>query len=193
MTNAPSSSADDGSAFEPATRGAQGIFVRVFGWGVGGILGVVGAVTTISELIRHDHGIGPYVLAGGFLLMFLAAFDMWRLERVGMRKATRWIRRLRARVDRQEKKVQDLEYDRDQWKGMQAEEVWVNRRLAEKLQRAQRPPQVSGGTAGVASTAPPRPPIVPRSASPIRRPAPRHQVRRPPDNQPRLFDRDEEQ
>ena len=191
MTDPKDASADD-SAFDTAVVRARGLTGRLLGWVVGGILVVVGAVTTISDLLHHHHGIGPYLLAAAFLLLFLAALDMWRAERSRARRATRRVRQLGARVDRQEENVQHLEHDRDQWRRMQAEEASANRRLAEKLQRAQRPPQVSGGTAGVASAGPPLPSTVPPISSPTRRPAPRHRSQRPPDNQPHLFDQDEE-
>jgi hypothetical protein len=194
MTEIPTSGvADDGKAFGTVAAGARGSTGRLLAWVVGGILGVVGAVTTIADLLHHHHGIGPYLLAAAFLSGFLAALDMWRVERSGARTTTRSVRRLSARVERQEGDVHHLEHDRDEWRRMQAEEASFNRRLTEELQRAQRPPQVSGGTAGVASTGPPPLPLTaPPGPAPIRRPPPRHSRRRPPDNQPPLFDQDDE-
>jgi hypothetical protein len=186
----------DDSPVSIAVEGAKGISGRILAWVVGGILGVVGAVATISDLLHHHHGIGPYLLAAAFLLLFLAALDMWRAERRKARAAIRTVRRLSARVDRQEDDVQHLGHDRDDWRRMQAEEAAANRRLSEELDRLQQQlqqPQVSGGTLGVASTGPAQPPIFnPPEPSPIPRRPPRHSRRRPPENQPGLFDQDED-
>jgi len=188
----PAGDSDDGMTFG-TVDGARGPTGRRLIWVVGGILGVAGAVTTIIiDLLHHHHGIGPYLLAAAFLVLFVAARDMWMAERARARTATRSVRRLSARVDRQEASVQHLEHDRDEWRRMQAEEALVNRRLNEELQRVQRPPQVSGGTAGVSSTGPPPLPLAPASPPPALRPPPRHSRRRPPGNQPRLFDQDDE-
>jgi hypothetical protein len=180
--------ASEDSALNIAVEGAHGITTRSLAWAAGGILGVVGAVTTALNLVHHNHGFGPYLLAGAFLLFFLAAWDMWRTERAKTRRATRVVRRLEARVDRQEDKVQFLEQDRDGWRRVEAEEVSYNRRLTEELYHLQRP-QVSGGAPGVASTEPP-PLTVARASSPprpIQMARPRHLAPRPPDNHPRLF------
>jgi hypothetical protein len=153
---------------------------------VGAIVGVVGAVLTVSDLVHHHHGVGPYVLAAAFLLFFLSALDMWRVQRSRARAAVRTVRRLSARVDRQEENMRHLRHDRDQWRSMQAEEASVNRRLIEELQHARRQPQVSAGAVAAASTgAPPLPRVV-------QRPPPRHSRRAVPANQPALFDQDEE-
>jgi hypothetical protein len=106
---------DDASAFDTAMAGAQGLIGRVLGWGVGGILGVVGAVTTISELIHHHHGIGPYLLAGGFLLMFLAALDMWRAERAKARALKGQVTKMEAQVGSLQDDVRHLARERDHW------------------------------------------------------------------------------
>jgi hypothetical protein len=182
-----------------AKEGAPGRGARSIAWVAGCLLGLIGAVTTIQEDSRHhDHNIGPYLLAAGFLLFFLAALDMWRFERIGARRDTRTIRRLAARAERLEDNRQHLEHDRDQWRRMHAEEASINRRLAAEMQRVRRP-HVSGGTAGVASTSPPTPPIgvgggysTPPSSSPVQRSRPRHQARRPAANQPGLFDQEDE-
>ncbi len=186
-------SGKEGSARNAAGEGSLRITARSLAWVLGGVVGVVGVATTVWDSLDHGHGAGPYLLAGAFLIVFLCALDMWSAERTRVRRATRSMRRLTALGDRLEGSVQHLERDRDGWRRMQATEAAINRRLAEKLGRMQQP-QVSGGTAGVASTgpraqavfAPPRPP-------PRQRPAPRHVVRRPPENQPRLFDQDEDQ
>jgi hypothetical protein len=181
--------AHEDSALNIAVEGAHGITTRSLAWAVGGILGVVGAVTTVLNLLHHNHGIGPYLLAGALLLFFLAAWDMWRKERAKNRRATRVVRRLEARVDPLEDKVQFLEQDRDGWRRMEAEEVSYNRRLTEELYHLQRP-QVSGGAPGVASTEPPQVTVtrVSPPPRPIQMPRPRHLARRPPYNHPRLFD-----
>lgn len=190
----PTSSSDDGRV-NTAVEGARGITVRLFAWVVGGILAGVGAVTTVYDLWHHYHGIGPYLLAGAFLLMFLASYDMWRDERTRGRRRTRLIRRLASQVDRQDDHNQHIEHDRDEWRRMHAEEASVSRRLFEELGRIQQQlqqPQISGGTAGVASTGPARQPIFnPPGPPPTPRPPPRHSRRRPPKNQPPLFDQDE--
>ena len=186
----------DDSPLSTAVEGARGTSGRILAWVVGGILGVVGAVTTVSDLRHHDHGIGPSLLAAAFLFFFMAALGMWRAERRKARSAIRTVRRLSARVDRQEDDVQHLGHDRDDWRRMQAEEAAANRRLSEELGRLQQQlqqPQVSGGTLGVASTGPGQPPIFnPPEPSPIRRRPPRHSRRRTPENQPGLFDQDED-
>ena len=174
-----------------AVDGARGSTGRRLAWVVGGILGVAGAVLTITDLVHNHHGIGPYLLAAGFLLGFLAALDMWRAERSKARTAVRTVRRLTARVERQEGNVQHLGHDRDAWMRMQGEEVAANRRLAEDFERLQQP-RVSGGTVRVASTGPVQLPIFkPAEPPPTPRPPPRHSRRRPPENQPGLFDQDE--
>jgi hypothetical protein len=181
-----------------AKTGAPGHGARWLAWVAGCLLAVIGAVATIQDSLRHDHDVGPYLLAAGVLLLFLAALDMWRAERIRARRATRTIRRLDAREARLEDNRQHLEHDREQWRRMHAEEASINRRLADEIQRVQRP-HVSGGTAGVASTRPPTPPIgvgggssTSPSSSPVQRPRARHQARRPADNQPALFDQDDE-
>jgi hypothetical protein len=185
---------DDGAALGTVAAGARGSRGRLLAWVVGGILGVVGVVTTITDLLHHHNGIGPYLLAAAFLLLFVAALDMRSVERSRRRKATRTVRRLSARVDRQEQHLQHTEHDRDQWRRMQAEEVAANRRLSEKLRRAERPPQISGGAAGVAFTGPPPLPLTtPAVRAPVQRPPARHVRRRPPINQPALFDQDEQE
>jgi hypothetical protein len=185
--------ASDGKTLGTVAAGTRGSTGRLLAWVVGGILGVIGAVTTVTDLLHHHHGIGPYLLAAAFLSGLLAALDMWRVERSRVRATTRSVRRLGARVERQEEDVRHLEHDRDEWRLMQAEEASTNRRLTEELQRAQRPPRVSGGTVGVASTGPPPLPLTaPPGPAPIRRPPPRHSRRRPPANQPPLFDQDDD-
>jgi hypothetical protein len=181
-------------ALKEAARGRR---ARLLAWMVGGLLVVTGIVTTIQELLQHSHGVGPYLLAAGFLVVFLAALDSSRAERIRARRATRTIRRFAARVQRLEDSRHHLEHERDQWRRMQAEEASINRRLAERMQRAQRP-RVSGGSASVATTSRPVPPIVarevsspPTSSPRVQRSRPRHQVRRPADNQPALFDQDD--
>jgi hypothetical protein len=173
--------------------GGNGTTRRRLTWVAGGILGVVGVVTTTTDLLHHRRDIGPYFLAAAFLVFFVAGLDMWSVERSRRRKVTRTMRRLSARVDRQEEHLRHIEHDRDQWRRMQAEEVATNRRLSGKLERAQRPPRISGGTAGVAFTGPPPTPLTP---PPVRAPAPRpparHARKRPPSNQPPLFDQDQE-
>ena len=90
--------------------------------------------------------------------------------------------------------------DRDQWRTMQAEEASANRRLTEEIQRVQKP-HGSGGTAGAAATRPPASPLgrgvgdatAPSNSPQVQRPRPRHQARRPADNQPRLFDQDDQE
>jgi hypothetical protein len=176
----------DGSPLGTTAQGARGLWGRRLGWVVGGILGVVGAAMALSDLRHHHHANGPYLLTAAFLLFFLAALDMWRVERSKARAATRTVRRLSARVDRQEENVQHLRHDRDQWRKMQSEEALANRRLTEELQRAQKPPQVPGGVADVVSTGPPPPPRT------VQKPPPRHSRRGPAANQPALFDQDEE-
>jgi hypothetical protein len=178
----------------PAREGSRGLSALLLAWVVGCLLTVIGTVAIILD----DHGIGPYVLTTGFLLFFLAALDMWRGERIRVRRATRTIRRVAARAERLEDNRQHLEHERDQWRRMQAEEASINRRLAEEIQRVQRP-HVSGGRPGLASTGPPTPPIglegghsTPPSSSRVQRSRPRHQARRPADNQPGLFDQDDE-
>ena len=179
-------------------EGAPGHGVRLLVWVVGCLLVAIGAVTTIQDALRRHHDLGPYFLAAGILLFFLAALDMWRAERIRARRAVRTIRRLTARVEHLEENRRHLEQDRDQWRGMHADEASINRRLADEIQRVQRP-HVSGGTAGVASTRPPTPPVgmgggysTSPGSSPVQRSRPRHQARRPADNQPRLFGQDEE-
>jgi hypothetical protein len=125
---------DDDTALGAAVGGAQGLMGRVL-WTVGTIL----AVATITDLLHHHHhGVGPYLLAAAFLLLFLAALDMWRAERAKARRATRTGRRFSARVDRLEDKVRFLEQDRDEWRRMQAEEAAANRRQSEEIGRLER-------------------------------------------------------
>jgi hypothetical protein len=197
MTTEPTPEAD-----EPppgiAGEGTRGHGARLLAWAVGCLLGAIGAVAAIRDSLHHDHSVSPYLLAAGFLLFFLAALDMWRVERIRARRATRTIRRLAARVELMEDHRQHLEHDRDQWRRMQAEEASINRRLAEAMQRVRRP-RVSGGAAGVASTSSPTPRIgvgggysAPPALSRVQRSRPRHQARRPAENQPRLFDQDAE-
>jgi hypothetical protein len=200
MTTEPMPEKGESREAAPGTakEGAPGRGARSIAWVAGCLLGAIGAVTTIQDSLHHDHNIGPYLLAAGFLLFFLAALDLWRVERIRARRATRTIRRLAARAERLEDNRHHLEHDRDQWRRMQADEASINRRLAEEMQRVRRP-HVSGGTAGVASSSPPTPPMgvgggysTPPSSSPVRRSRPRHQARRPADNQPGLFDQDDE-
>ena len=120
-------------------KDARGAGVRLLAWAVGGLLSVIGIVTTVQELLQHRHGVGPYLLAAGLLVVFLAALDIWRVERTRVRRDTRTIRRFAARIERLEDSRHHLEHDRDQWRMMQAEEASINRRLAERMQRAQRP------------------------------------------------------
>lgn len=186
-------SGDEHSALNLAAEGARGITVRVLAW-VGVILGVIGAVTTIIDLLHHHHGVGPYLLAAAFFLLFFAAQDMWRAQRAKARRSIRTARRFSARVDRLEDKVRFLEQDRDEWRRMQAEEAAANRRQSEEIGRLERQlqPRVSGGTIGLASTGPGQQPNFSRpEPPPIQRRPPRHSRRRPPENQPRLFDQDE--
>jgi hypothetical protein len=79
---------------------------------------------------------------------------------------------------------------------MQAEEAAANRRLSEEVGRLQRQlhePRVSGGTFGVASTGPAQQPVfIPPDPAPTPRPPARHSRRRPPENQPGLFDQNED-
>jgi hypothetical protein len=180
-----------------AAQETLGSRVRWLAWVAGALLGLGGLATTIRDGQHHHLDVGPYLLAAGLLLFFLAALDMRRAERTRARRATRLVRRLTARVGRLERNRHLLEHDRDQWRRMQAEEAVISRRLAEDLRRVQRP-HVSGGSAGVASTNAPLPVLGPRSGSSappspsrVRRPRPRHQARRPAPNQPRLFDQDE--
>jgi hypothetical protein len=189
---------EDGSSPGAAKKGVSGHDGRFLAWVVGGLLCVAGVVTTVPNAIHHRYGIGPYLLAAGLLFLLVAALDMCRVERIGARRATRTIRRLAARVDRLEDDRRHLEQDRDQWSRMQGEEAAINRRLAQRIQRVQRP-RVSGGSASVATSSRPIPPIAargeyPTPASPprVQRPRPRHQVRRPADNQPALFDQDDD-
>jgi hypothetical protein len=182
----------------PAKEGAAGHGAPSLAWVAGCLLGVIGIVATIRDSMDHDLSVGPYLIAAGFLLFFLAALDMWRVQRIRARRATRTVRRLAARAERLEDNRQHLEHDRDQWRRMHAEEASINQRLAQEAQRVRRP-RVSGGTAGVASASPPTPPIgvgrgyfTPPSSAPVQRPRPRHQARRPADNQPALFDQDDE-
>ena len=182
----------------PAREGARGLGAHWLVWVVGGLLTVIGAVTTIHDSLGHHHDVGPYLLAAGGLLIFLAALDRWRVKRFRTRQVTRTLRRLAARVERLEDNRRHLEYERDQWRRMQAEEASINRRLSEEMQRVPRP-HVSGGAEGGASTSPPTPPVEegegdsgrPRSPA-FQRSRPRHQARRPADNQPALFDQDED-
>jgi hypothetical protein len=189
---------EDGSSPGAAKKGVSGLGARFLAWVVGGLLCLIGAVTTVADALRHQYGIGPYLLAAGFFFLFVAALDLWRVERFRARRATRTIRRLADRVERLEVNRQHLEHDRDQWSRMQAEEASINRRLAQRIQRVQRP-RVSGGLASVATSSRPMPPIAVRvgSSTPttsprVQRPRPRHQVRRPADNQPALFDQDDD-
>lgn len=189
---------EDEPPFGPATEGARGHGVRLLAWAVGCLLAVIGTVLTIEESLHHHHPVGPYFLAAGFFLFFLAALDMWRVERIRARRATRTIRRLGAQVERLEGNRQHLEQDRDQWRRMHAEEASSNRRLTEELQRVLRP-HVSASAEGPASANPPTPAIdvggedsTPPTSPPVQRSRPRHQARRPADNQPRLFDQDDE-
>lgn len=186
-------SGKEGSARSASAEGARPSTARSLAWVVGGVVGLVGAATTVRDSLDHDHGAGPYLLAAAFLILFLCALDMWSDERTRVRRATRSMRRLTALGDRLEGNVQHLERDRDGWRRMQAVEAAINRRLSEKLGRMQQP-QVSGGTGGVASTGPRAQPVfAPPRPTPRHRPSPRHVVRRPPTNQPRLFDQDEVQ
>lgn len=179
-------------------KDARGAGVRLLAWAVGGLLSVIGIVTTVQELLQHRHGVGPYLLAAGLLVVFLAALDIWRVERTRVRRDTRTIRRFAARIERLEDSRHHLEHDRDQWRMMQAEEASINGRLAQRMQRAQRP-GVSGGSASVATSSRPMPPIgsrevsaAPASSSRVQRSRPRHQARRPAENQPALFDQDDD-
>jgi hypothetical protein len=197
MTTEPRPEEDE-SPLGTAKEGARGHGARLLAWVVGCLLAVIGAVTAIWDALHHHLSAGPYLLAAGFLLFFLAALDMWRVGRRRARRATRTIRQLAAQAERLEDNRQHLEHDRDQWRRMQAEEASINRRLAEEMERVQRP-HISAGEAGVASTSPPTPPVgvggahsAPPSSSRVQRSRPRHQARRPADNQPRLFDQDDE-
>ena len=189
---------EGGSSPGAAKTDVSGHDGRFLAWVVGALLCVAGIVTTVPDALRHRYGIGPYLLAAGFLFLLVAALDMWRVERIRARRATRTIRRLAARVERLEVDRQHLEHDRDQWSRMQAEEASINRRLAQRMLRIQRP-RVSGGSASVATSSRPITPIAvrggpstPTTAPPVQRPRPRHQVRRPADNQPALFDQDDD-
>lgn len=184
---------DDGS-LSTAVQGARGSTARRLVWIVGGLLVAVGAVTTAVNLLRHGHGIGPYLLAGGFLVMFLASYEQWRGERTRGRRMRRLIRKLAARVERLEERTRYLEHDRDDWRRMQAEEAAASGRLSEEIGQLQLrlQPRVSGGTLGVASTIAAQPPIFqPPGPPPAPRRPPRHSRRRPAENQPGLFDQDE--
>jgi hypothetical protein len=187
----------DNSAFPTGAEAVRGRGRRALLWVLGAILAVVGAVITARNVMQHHHDIGPYLLAGAFLLFLVAALDLSRAQRAKARMATRSVRRLSAHVDLMEDNVQHVWRDRDEWRRLQANEAAVNRRLMEELRGAQRP-QISGGTAGVAFAGPSS--AVPNARGeryypprpPVRRPAPRHLARRPPQNQPPLFDQDAE-
>jgi hypothetical protein len=196
MTTEPTR--EDGSPPGAAKKGVSALGARFLAWVVGGLLCVIGIVTTVPDAIQHRYGIGPYLVAAGFLFLFFAVLDRWRFERSRARRATRTTRRLGARVELLEDNRQHLEHDRDRWSRMQAEEASINRRLAEGMRRVQRP-RVSGGSANVATTSRPIPPIstpggysTPTSSSRGQRSRPRHQARRPADNQPALFDQDDD-
>jgi hypothetical protein len=189
-----SSLPDHDEAASAAAAGARATPLRRLAWVVGALLVVVGAATTTLNLSRHDHGIGPYLLAGGFLVLFLASYDAWRDERTRGRKGRRLIRKLAARVDRKEECTRHLEHDRDGWRRMQAEEAAANRQLLEEIGQLQQrlQPRVSGGTVVVATTIAAQPPIFqPPEPPPTPRRPPRHSRRRPAENQPGLFDQDE--
>jgi hypothetical protein len=186
---------EDESPLGSASAATRGHGARLVAWVLGCLLAVIGAVATIRGSSLHRHNVGPYLLAGAFFLFFLAALDMWRAERIRTRKVTRTIRRLAAQVERLEDNRRHLEDDRDEWRRMHAEEASINRRVTEEMQRARRP-HVSGGVGSVASTTLPTPPVgvggfAPPRSSPVQRSRPRHQARRPADNQPRLFDQDD--
>jgi hypothetical protein len=189
---------EDGSPLGTAREDARSRDARLIARVLGSLLCVIGTVTAIENSLHHPQSVGPYLLAAGFLLLFLAALDLRRVERTRARRATRTIRRLAARVEREEVTRRHLEHDRDQWRRMQAEEASINRRLAAEMQRVRRP-RVSGGRAGAASTSPPTSPVgvgggysTPPSPTRAQRSRPRHQARRPADNQPALFDQEDE-
>jgi hypothetical protein len=189
---------EDGSPRGVAREDAHSRDARLIVRVLGSLLCVIGTVTAIENSLHHPQNVGPYLLAVGFLLLFLAALDLRRVERTRARQAARTIRRLVARVEREEVTRRHLERDRNQWRRMQAEEASINRRLAAEMQRVRRP-RVSGGRAGAASTGPPTAPVgveggysTPPSPSRAQRSTPRHQARRPADNQPALFDQEDE-
>jgi hypothetical protein len=187
----------DGSSPAAAKEGVSGLGLRSLVWIMGGLLCVIGIVLSVPDALRHQYGIGPYLAGAGFLVLFVAALDRWRFERTRARRATRAVRRLGARVELLEDNRHHLEHDRDQWRRLQAEEASISRLLAERIQRAQRP-RISGGSASVATASRPLPPIghregyaAPTSPPRVQRSRPRHQVRRPAENQPALFDQDD--
>jgi hypothetical protein len=161
-------------------------------------------VASIRGSLDHHHGVGPYLIAGSLLLFLLTALAMRRVERGKARRTARMVRRLSDLVSRLTQRQQHLEHDRDQWRMMQAEEASTNRRLVEEIemQRAKRS-EVSARTPAVASTSSPAPSPTPTGdvggsgptpagRARVQGSRPRHQVRRPAQNQPRLFDQDEE-
>lgn len=185
------------SPLDTAAEGARGHGARWLVWALGCLLAVIGAATTIQESFRHHQSFGPYLLAAGFFLLFLAALDMWRVERSRARRDTRTVRRLVARTKLLEDNREHLEHNRDQWRRMQAEEASINRRLTDELRRVQQA-RVSVATEDGAPTSQPVPRIgageenpTPPSSAPVQRSRPRHQVRRPAANQPALFDQDD--
>lgn len=178
---------EEESAPGAAREGATGRGARRLAWVTGLLLGVIGAAAAIRDTLRQEHNVAPYLVAAGFLLCLLAALDMWRVERLRARRATRSLRRVAARVERLEDARRHLELDRDQWRAMEAEEASRNQRLSEEVQRVQQSQRASGEAEEGSSNLP-----APPGPSAFQRSRPRHQARRPAENQPPLFDQDDE-
>ena len=138
------------SSLTAVGHAVRGLSVRVLAWVVGGILGVVGAVTTIYDLYHHHHGIGPWLMAAAFAVFFIAALDMWRTERHKASDLSTKVDRLQGSVARLELRGDELERDRDHWRRMDSE--------ARGFIQTHIVSQISGGNALVASTS--APPLV---------------------------------
>jgi len=141
------------SSVNVAVEGLRGVFLRALAWLVGGIFGVVGAVTTIHDLWTHHHGIGPYLLAGGLFFLFLAVLDMWRVERSNHRRQATRADQNAAALSAEKLESARLIGERDHWQRLHAEESAQNRRLLEELYRTGPAPQ--GGRPIIATTTSP--------------------------------------
>jgi hypothetical protein len=141
---------------EPTVSAAvRGLTGRVLAWVVGGILGLVGAVTTIGDLLHHHHGLGPYLLAGGCFILFLAAIDMWRVQRRQNVELRRRVTALDTEMTGLRADVRHLTHDRDEHQQLLAKAHDRNQELL--MRELVVPPPNTGGDARVEARQDPSP------------------------------------
>lgn len=96
-------------------------------WVLGTGLGVVGAIDIVFDLLHHHHGIGPYLLAAGAVLLFIGMSNLWRKTRSANRDQERVIGSLRKDKRYLEDDLRDL---RTRCATIEGHNVHLNNRVA---------------------------------------------------------------